>query len=75
MMMARYVIVAVFGVVAEVVRWEFGASSAAAQIAGAVPAVPIVVALAGDRSLGSKPSAQISLTQITVHDHVDLCTP
>jgi hypothetical protein len=72
-MAAGYLIVAVFGVVALVARWGFGVSGTGALVAGAVAAVPIVIAIAGDRITGIKAfSVEISLAQITVPDRVDL---
>lgn len=72
-MAAGYVIVVVFGVVAIVAHWGFGASGSVALVAGVVAAAPIVVAFAGDRITGIKAfSVEISLAQVTVPVRVDL---
>ena len=65
-MAAGYVIVGVFGVVAIVAHWGFGASGSVALVAGVVAAAPIVVAFAGDRITRIKAfSVEISLAQVT----------
>jgi hypothetical protein len=72
-MVAGYLIVGVFGLVAIVARWGFGVSGSGALVAGVVAAAPIMIALAGDRITGIKAfSVEISLAQITVRDQVDL---
>ena len=46
---AGYAVVAVFGLVAVIARWGFGVSGSSALAAGAIAAVPLVVALLGER--------------------------
>ena len=70
---AGYAVVAVFGVVAAIARWGFGVSGSSALAAGAIAAVPLVVALLGERITGIKAfSVEVSLAQITVPVQVDL---
>jgi len=72
-MTAGYVVVGMFGLVAAVARWLFGASDSAALVAGVVAAAPIVVAFVGDRITGIRAfSVEVSLAQITVPVQVDL---
>ena len=70
---AGYAVVAVFGLVAAIARWGFGAPGSSALAAGAIAAVPLVVALLGERITGIKAfSVEVSLAQITVPVQVDL---
>ena len=70
---AGYAVVAVFGLVAAIARWGFGVSGSSALAAGAIAAVPLVVALLGERITGIKAfSVEVSLAQITVPVQVDL---
>lgn len=72
-LVAGYLVVAVFGLVAAVAHWGFDASGSAALVAGAIAAAPIVVALAGDRITGIKAfSVELSIAQIAVPIQVDL---
>lgn len=70
---AGYAVVGVFALVAVVARWGFGVPDSRALAAGGIAAVPIVVALMGDRITGIKAfSVEVSLAQITVPIQVDL---
>ena len=70
---AGYAVVAVFGLVAAIARWGFGVSGSSALAAGAIAAIPLVVALLGERITGIKAfSVEVSLAQITVPVQVDL---
>jgi hypothetical protein len=70
---AGYAVVAVFGLVAAIARWGFGASGSNALAAGVIAAVPLLVALLGERITGIKAfSVEVSLAQITVPVQVDL---
>jgi hypothetical protein len=72
-MTAGYVVVGIFGLVAAVARWGFGASDSGALVAGVVAAAPILIAFVGDRITGIRAfSVEVSLAQITVPVQVDL---